>query len=242
MYPMNDAEKSEILEKAKGWWRDELATSHAKNTLKLTRIEEFSINPFTWAYLSYFLEGKLDEKTLAKVLIYPRILGTSINTTFGNKTQSFITTVFDGVLGSTTSGIDLEFADKLDGRKKYAQLKAGPNVINADDVEPIKEKFRGAKRLARTNNLSLNDDDFMLCLIYGEPWQMSTHIRKIQKDFPVAIGGDFWVRFTGDVDFYTDLIDAIGEVASEFDMKNEISRVIDELAIDIRAKNPKMFE
>jgi hypothetical protein len=239
---MDEAIKKEILEKAKDWWRNELATSHAKNTTKLTKVKEFKINPFTWSYLSYFLEGKLDEKTLAKVLVYPRILGTSINTSFGEKTQSFITTVFQGVLGSTTQGIDLEFVDKVDGRKKYAQLKAGPNVINADDVEPIKEKFRSAKRLARTNNLLLNDDDFMLCLIYGEAWQISAHMRKIQKDFPIAIGVDFWVRFTGDPEFYTDLVNAIGEVAKEFDMKDEINQVIEELAKDIKQKYPDLLK
>lgn len=238
---MDENIKLEILEKAKAWWRNELAASHARNTIKLTRVKEFKINPFTWSYLSYFLEGHMDEKTLAKVLIYPRILGTSITTSFGQNTQSFITTVFEGVLGSTTQGIDLEFVDKIDGRMKFAQLKAGPNVINADDVEPIKEKFRSAKRLARTNNRHLNDEDFILCLIYGESWQISAHLRKIQKDFPLVIGADFWVRFTGDAEFYADLVVAIGEVAKEFDMKKEIERVIDELAEDIKLKYPTMF-
>ncbi len=238
---MDESVKQDILDKAKEWWREELVESHAANTLKLESIAEFNINPFIWSYLAYYFEGEKSPETLAKVLIYPRILGTSINTSFGQRAQSFITRVFEDVLGSTTAGIDLEFIDTKDGRKKYAQLKAGPNVINADDVDPIKEKFRSAKRLARTNNLSLNDDDFMLCLLYGEPERVSSHIESIQKDFPVSVGQDFWERFTGDPDFYSDLIEAIGEVAGEFNMKEKIQEVVAHLATDIEKNHPEVL-
>ena len=237
---MAEITKNEILDKAKQWWREEFAVSHKRNTLKLKNATEFKINPFLWTYLAYFLEGNNSPESLAKVLVYPRVLGTSINTIFGTEFQKFITRVFEGVLGSTTPGIDLEFIDKVDGRRKYCQLKAGPNVINSGDVKPIIDDFKSAKRLARTNNLLLQDDDFILCLLYGEPWQKSGHIRKIEQDYNVIIGKDFWHRFTGDPDFYADLVKAIGEVANEFSMKESVEKVIKELAEDIAKKYPEL--
>jgi hypothetical protein len=235
--PLSKKVKKEILNKAKDWWKNELAEAHKKNTLKLTSLDKFDINPFLWTYLAFFLEGKGDPESLAKVLIYPRILGTSISTSFGSRAQSFISTVFEDVLGSTTPGIDLEFIDKLDGRKKYCQIKAGPNVINRDDVITIRNHFRDAIRLARTNNLSIHINDFLFCLIYGEPSQKNSFIKQVEKDYLVVIGKEFWYRFTGDLNFYNDLIKSIGEVANEFNMKKMVKKVIKELASEIRSKH-----
>ena len=51
---------------------------------------------------------------------------------------------------------------------------------------------------------------------------------------------EFWHRFTGDEDFYVDLINAIGEVANEYNMKRKISQVVSELAKDIKEKYPDL--
>ena len=121
--------KKAILLKYQRWMRDVLIKKHLRNTLKLKNIGEFNINPFTHLYLSYFFGGEASYETMAKTLIYPRVLGTSIATSFGSNMQNFIATVL-GDYGSTTKVMDIEFIDKLDGRKKYAQLKSGPNSIN----------------------------------------------------------------------------------------------------------------
>ena len=106
--------------------------------------------------------------SLAKVLVYPRVLGTSITTSFGTSMQKFISTVLKGY-GSTTSGIDIEFIDQIDGRKKYCQLKSGPDALNNYDVTTIINHFKSAKRLAKTNNLIVSSEDFIFCTVYGEP-------------------------------------------------------------------------
>ena len=199
---MDENIKIEILEKAKAWWRDSLADSHKKNTLKLKSVKEFAPNPFLWSYLAYFLEGKNDAESIAKVLIYPRVLGTSINTSFGMGIQQLVTTMFEGISGSTTPGIDIEYIDKVDGRKKYCQLKAGPNVINRDDVTTIKGHFRTAINLARQNHLRTSHDDYVFGLIYGEQDQKNSFIKEVEEDYPVLVGKDFWYHFTGDPDFY----------------------------------------
>ena len=233
---LSKAKKAEILEKARAWWRDELAISHRENTLKLSSLEEFNINPFLWSYLAYFLEGNNKPKSLAKVLIYPRILGTSVNTIFGVKAQEFVSRIFKGTFGSTTPGIDLEFIDQIDGRKKYCQIKAGPNVINHDDVTTIKGHFRSAINIARTNHLPVQIDDYLLCLLYGEPSEKNGFVKEVEQDYRVAIGKEFWHRFTGDPKFYKDLISTIGEVASEFNMKETVDSVINDLSKEIKKK------
>ncbi|MBI2798454.1 restriction endonuclease [Candidatus Saccharibacteria bacterium] len=238
---MDTKTKNEILEKAKAWMRDELAEAHKQNTLKLKNVDEFNINPFLWSYLANYLEGNQNYKSLAKALIYPRVLGSSINTSFGSRTQELITRLFSDTFGSTTPGIDIEFIDKIDKRKKYCQVKAGPNVINHDDVTTIKEHFQALTNLARTNHLSIQHNDLYVCLLYGEEAEKSQFFRKLEKDYTVVMGKDFWHRFTGDEDFYADLIKAFGEVANEIDMKELVDNVVNDLAKDIQSKYSDMF-
>lgn len=233
---MKATEKQEILVKFKVWFKDGLIESHKANTLKLVNLDEFNINPFLLHYLSNFLEGNSDPKSLAKVLIYPRVLGTSVTTSFGTQMQTFLTKVLDAY-GSTTQGIDIEF-DDVNGKRKYCQLKSGPNALNRDDVKTIKGHFDGVRRLARTNNKDVGINDMLFCILYGEPHEKNSFIKELEKDYPVLIGKEFWQTFTGDDGFYQDLIDAVAEIAKEVDMKSLVDGVIDELADKIKnAKN-----
>lgn len=229
---MNQPCSDYIIEKAKDFFRNEIVPSHITNTRKLKRLKAFNLNPFLDKYKASFLTGNDSPKSIAKALIYPRVLGTSINTTFGNKLQKFCSEVLEG-FASTTSGIDIEFVDKIDGRRKYCQIKAGPNTINKDDVETIKGHFLGVKNLARTNNLNIGFNDLIVGVFYGTPDELSTHYTRIKEEYPVIIGQEFWHRLTGDQDFYKKLTDAISEVATEYDGSELLQEVIEELAKEI---------
>lgn len=189
------------------------------------------MNPFLLTYLSNFLEGNHDPKSIAKALIYPRVLGTSINTSFGTNIQKFTSTVLSS-FGSTTPGIDIEFIDMIDNEKKYCQLKSGPDTINKDDVETIAGHFTSIINLARTNGEKIGFHNLVVGIIYGEQKDLNAHYKRISKQYyyDILVGNDFWYRLTGDKDFYTDLIKAIGEVAIEADFKNDLDNVIEELA------------
>jgi len=223
--------KQKILEAAKLWFRESVAENHIVNTEKLTDPKAFNINPFTAVYLANFLTGNSSPESIAKALLFPRVLGTSISTTFGNGIQQFTNDVL-GAFGSTTNGIDIEFTDQLDGYKKYCQLKSGPNTINKDDVETIAGHFKGVINLARTNNLRVTHSDMIVGVIYGESSQLNGHYKRITKqyDFPVYAGKGFWHRLTGDENFYQDLIAAVGSVAIEADYSSEFQEVIRELS------------
>jgi Type II restriction endonuclease EcoO109I len=228
---MNKQEQQEILEKVKTWFRKVIIPNHIKNTQKLSNPSQFDINPFLVPYIAAFLTGELTPESIAKALLYPRILGSSITTSFGQNMQTFISEVLDSY-GSLVPGIDIEFVDALDGRKKYCQVKLGPNTINKDDVETIHNHFRQAKNLGRTNNLPVQQHDLVVGILYGEPGQESNHYRALRDKhyYSLNIGKDFWHRLTGDEDFYEELTKAIAEVAVEAKGEDLIAGVILELS------------
>lgn len=233
---MEENRREQIIERAKNFFREEIVQNHINGACnRASKLSEYNINPFLFKYLANFLTGNDNPESIAKALVLPRILGASINTSFGMKIQTLISTLFEG-LGSTTQGIDIEFIDAIDNRKKYCQLKAGPNTINRDDVTTIINHFQGVRNLARTNNLNVGINDMIVGIVYGETSEISSHYKKIGESFPVIIGKDFWHRLTGQEDFYFQLIDAIGEVALEVDASNIVQETIDKLAIEINEK------
>lgn len=235
---MNENQREQILESAKNFFREEIVQSHIENACeRASKLSEYNINPFLFKYLANFLTGNDNSESIAKALVLPRVLGSSINTSFGMKIQRLISTLFEG-LGSTTSGIDVEFTDAIDGRKKYCQLKAGPNTINHDDVTTIMNHFNGVRNLARTNNLNIGINDMIVGVVYGEATELSSHYKRISNTYPVIIGKDFWHRLTGKEDFYFNLIDAIGDVALEVDGSHVIEETITKLAKEIKEKYP----
>ena len=237
---MEKLKKDEILSKAKLWMRENIVIPHVKNTEKLASLEEIRINPFLWPYLANFYCGDSSYHSLASVLVLPRALGTSPTTTFGNAMQKFISTVLDSSLGSAVSGIDIEFVDAVDGRKKYCQLKSGPQALNEPDIKTISDTFRDLRNLARVNNLPLQPNDMVFGILYGEEREFNAFVKKLANDYEVYIGEKFWYRLTGDKDFYYDLAKAMAEVAETVDSQALVNETIDKLAEDIAKKYPKL--
>ena len=232
---MNETDKKTILNKAQQWFLDTIAKNHIANTEKLADPDEFNINPFLATYLANFLTGYSSPESIAKALVYPRVLGSSITTSFGTNVQKFTSEVLSS-FGSTTPGIDIEFIDQIDGQKKYCQMKAGPNNINKDDVESIHGHFNAMIRLARTNNLRIATDDLIVGVLYGDHSDLSGHYLRLESQYhhPVITGQHFWNRLTGDESFYHDLIAAIVQVAEQTDGKRVIEETIQALAASDR--------
>lgn len=228
---MNEADKNTILNKAQQWFLDTVAKNHIANTEKLSDPSVFNVNPFLATYLANFLTGNSSPESIARALVYPRVLGSSITTSFGTNVQKFTSEVLSS-FGSAISGIDIEFDDQVDGRKKYCQLKAGPNTLNKDDVETIHGHFGSIQRLSRTNNLKIPPDDLIVGVLYGEHTDLSGHYLRLENDYnhPVVVGQNFWHRLTGDETFYHDLIAAIVQVADQASGKSVIEETIQALA------------
>ena len=89
---MTNEQKQQIIDSGKDFFREIIIPAHLKNLNEL-QLKDFNVNPFLINYLAAFLCGNTEPESLAKALVYPRVLGTSINTTFGTSLQSFITEI-----------------------------------------------------------------------------------------------------------------------------------------------------
>ena len=229
---MNKTEKELILNRAKEWFKEVITVNHIKNTEKLTNIKEFKVNPFLTVYLSNFLTGNSSPKSIAKALVYPRVLGTSISTSFGQNMQTFVSEVLKDSCGSLIPGIDIEFVDATDGRRKYCQVKAGPNTINKDDVETIAGHFRTTIKKSHIDKVGILHSDLVMGIVYGTSKELNSHYRRLTEQYhvPVFAGEQFWTRLTGDSKFYYDLIKVIGDVAIESDFKDDLEDIINSLS------------
>lgn len=163
---MTEEQKLNIINSGKEYFRSIIIPAHIRNLKKL-KLSDFTVNPFLVNYLAAFLCGNTEPESLAKALVYPRILGTSINTSFGTNIQVFISSLAE-IAGSASGidGIDIEFIDALDGRKKYCQCKAGPNTINKDDVATILGHFTHLQDKARIDRLPIQIDDMIVGVLY----------------------------------------------------------------------------
>ena len=222
---MTEAEKQIILTKAKIFFKKNIAENHLANTEKLKDFRKLNINPFTVKYLARFAFGDSSPESIARALLYPRILGTSIATTFGTQTQAFCNEVLRSS-PSLASGMDIEFVDTVDGRRKYCQVKAGPNTINNDDIKTIQDHFVAVKNLARTNKLRVSDDDLVVGVLYGSPSSVSGAYKKLGESYVLLVGQEFWLHLTGDELFYESLIDAYSEVAEEINAKETVDELV----------------
>lgn len=235
---MTEEQKQRIIESGKDYFRCNIIPNHLKN-LKSLKLKGFNVNPFLVNYLAAFLCGDTKPESLAKALVYPRILGTSINTSFGQNIQIFISSLAE-IAGraSGIDGIDIEFEDALDGRWKYCQCKAGPQTINKDDVATILGHFTRLQNKARIDHLPIQVDDMIVGVLYGEANEISGNYKNIDKVCPVYCGAEFWEHITGDNQFYYRLAKAFGEVVEEdkIDGSNLIMDKVKELAKEIENK------
>ena len=190
-------------------------------------------------YLAAFLCGNTEPVSLAKALVYPRILGTSLNTSFGQNIQVFISQLQEVVGGASgIDGIDIEFVDAIDGRRKYCQCKAGPQTINKDDIATILGHFKYLMNKSRLDRMGLQFDDLIVGVLYGETQNLSAVYKAINSHYPVMCGSEFWERLTGDKNFYNRLAKAFGEVVEEdgIDGSALILDKVNEIANEIRLK------
>lgn len=235
---MTEEQKQAIIEQGKQYFRQIIIPKHLKN-LQALRLKDFKINPFLVNYLATFLSGDSSPLSIAKALVYPRILGTSINTSFGQNIQVFISglTQVSG-RASGIDGIDIEFVDAIDGRTKYCQIKAGPQTINKDDITTILSHFKHLHNKARLDKLQLQIDDMIVGVLYGERSELSAHYQMIDAHYPVFCGQEFWMRLTGDDAFYNRLSKAFAQVVEEerIDGSRLIQEKVEEISREIELK------
>lgn len=235
-------DENELLEITTEYFRVHIFENHKKNVLKEhSKLKSYKINPIIVKYLSKVLDDDFTPSGIAKALYYPRVLGTSINTSFGTRIQNMFVEL--GLAeGSLIKGMDIEFIDQLDNRKKWCQLKSGPNTINSEDVAPLLKKFSTVANLARTNAISLNNSDLIMGVLYGQELQLSQHYRKIDEQHPVIIGQDFWHRITGYEHFYDKLVSSLDDMIINLDTEDFFIAGYNALTAEIETSDLFNFE
>lgn len=139
---------------------------------------------------------------------------------------------------SGIDGIDIEFVDAMDGRRKYCQCKAGPKTINKDDITTFLSHFKYLMNKSRLDRMGLQFDDLVVGVLYGEKGSLSAFYKAIDTHYPVLCGSDFWMHLTGDETFYHRLAKAFGEVVDEdgIDGSALILAKVEEIAEEIIQK------
>jgi hypothetical protein len=229
--------ENDLLEQIKSYISKEVFDQHKSNVLKKhCKLSSYNINPIVVKYLSRVLVEEFTPLGIAKALYYPRVLGTSINTTFGNKIQKMFVEI--GLAnGSPISGIDIEYTDKRDNRHKWCQLKSGPNTINSGDVKPILEKFKKVISLERTTGTLVNNNDLTLGILYGVQEELNGHYHRIDNEHPVVIGEDFWLSITGYPGFYSRLKVELDGLIIEWESENFFEEGLNQLVNEIAGSN-----
>ncbi len=200
-----------------------LYIAHQKNSFKKnSKLSSYKINPLTIRYLSKTLDGGYTPRGVAMALYYPRVLGTSLVTTFGTVIQKMFIEL-NIAESSLLSGMDIQFIDQLDGHLKYCQLKAGPNTLNSIDVSPMKSKFDKIRNRARTNGERINNEDMIVGVIYGNRSDLSRHYQNIDKTYPVYVGADLWFRLTGLDDVYSKIEFKINSLIEELELNYNLN-------------------
>jgi len=233
--------EEDLLEIVSAYFKEKIFENHKVNVLKNhSKLKSYKINPIVVKYLSKILEDDFTPLGIAKALYFPRVLGTSINTSFGTRIQNMFVEI--GLAnGSLIKGMDIEFIDKIDERKKWCQLKSGPNTIHSEDVNPLLRKFHTVLNLARTNSITLNNNDLILGVLYGEEDQLSQHYSRINETHPVIIGKEFWHRLTGFENFYPKLVEKLDVMILTLDTEDFFKKGYLTLAKEIESSSSFSF-
>lgn len=226
--------KKEILKKAYNFFLN-LFKDKAKSYEK-KKYNDFKINPFTIQAAAQVFDKKVTSDTLSKAIVYPFTLGTSLSTSFGTKFQKFICTeISDQISGSTVAGMDIEYIDAVDHRKKYCQIKSGPTTINKDDIKTIEDSFKKLRNLARTNNIAIQTNDVVVAVLYGSKSDLSTMYKNIENDgYQVLVSDEFWYHLTGLRGLYHDLIIEAQKAAIESNMQKSVNVLLKNMSNSIK--------
>lgn len=222
-----------LIDQLENWWMNDVYKNHKKNISRLKNPSNFNINPFLHPYITNFIYGDVSPISLAKALVLPRAMGTSVVTTFGSKMQDFIVSNIDHAKGSAISGIDIEFEDQTKEGENlvYCQVKAGPNTINADDVRTIVGKFTKLRNKARLDKLSVRNDALIVGILYGSRKELSGSYKAIEANgYGVFIGSEFWEKLTGDDKFFEKMSAKLSEISDNLNEEAYIEDIVNSLS------------
>lgn len=161
----------------------------------------------------YLFKAKniLTAQDLIKAII-DSFLSSKEETIFGTFLEGlaiYVSNEFCGGKKSAAAGIDLEFEK---GKIKYiVAIKSGPNWGNSGQINKMKEDFRRAKRILKTNSQIFNIVSVNGCC-YGKDSNPD------KGEYLKLCGQRFWEFISDNKNLYKEIIEPLGHKAKE---KNE---------------------
>jgi hypothetical protein len=129
---------------------------------------------------------------------------------------------------SSAEGIDLEF--EKDDVRYIVSIKSGPNWGNSEQIRKMRDSFKKAIKIIRTNNSKINIVPVNGCC-YGR--------QNIDKgDYLKICGQKFWEFISGDSNLYIDIVDPLGYKAKSKNQtfKKEYSKLVNLFTLEFLNK------
>lgn len=234
----NIPSESELLNRAQGYFEKNFM-KRQKDSIQKLKLDDIKFNPFLIRELASRISNQIDSISIAKAMVFPRVLGTSASTSFGSNTQNMIVSIMGQDVSSNVSDMDIEYQSPVTGDYRWAQLKAGPSTINKSDIETIERGFQKAQNLARQNqNKRFTFNSSICAVMYGSRDQLSNVYKTMEKNgyVNILVGNEFWYDLTGYPDFYINLITAVEKAAQSISLKDSVDDAIDRIAKEIYSR------
>lgn len=141
-------------------------------------------------------------------------LSSQEETLFGGFLEELARFICHSVYGgqkSAAEGIDLELVK--DNIRYIITIKSGPSWGNSSQISRMKDNFRKAKRILKTNILTPQHIIAINGCCYGQD------VYPDKGEYLKLCGQPFWAFISGNNDLYTDIIEPLGHKAKE---KNEL--------------------
>lgn len=202
---MTEQQKQAIFDCGKEYFRRTIIPNH-KSKFESLGLNDFKIDFSIIKFLTAsHCKTTETQDLLAKALIYPKVIETSINTCFEQNSQSFMSQLLQ-VIGepSEINGIDFEYVDTIDGRRKYCLCKS---IIDAEkDLDEILCDCKKAMLAIDDKDWKNAIDDIVVVVPFGKKEELSEAYKIVATTYTVLCGAEFWEHLTGYSDFYNRML------------------------------------
>lgn len=201
MKPLNLADVTAYVEQ-------NIGAFHAKRLEKLEALQLTEVIKRKNPYL-FKAKGVGTAQDLVKIIL-DAYLSSQEETIFGEFLEGLAIYICEQVYGGRKSfveGIDLEF--ERDDILYCVAIKSGPNWGNSSQIMRMRQSFRQAQRIYRTNNTRQQQVLMINGCCYGRTTQPD------KGDYLKLCGRQFWELISGNPDLYIDIIEPLGYRAKE---------------------------
>lgn len=203
---MNELNLKDVIQ----YVENNIGTFHTKRLQSLEKLKLTSVLKRKNPYL-YKAKNVLTADEIVKDILDAHI-SSSEETIFGEWLEGlaiFINRKTYNGYKSGIVGIDLEFNN--DNKRYIVAIKSGPNWGNSLQISKMKDSFKTAKKIIRTNNSQIEVVAVNGCC-YGRDNNPD------KGDYFKYCGQTFWEFISGNKNLYIDIIEPLGWKAKE---KNE---------------------